>query len=246
MATNLQIGETVYVPAARIGLGQSASSALVQVTVQARNDRTVSVSCAKLANPVQIATSAVHRDAGILLIRIGDLQTEPALLDPLAKSLLHFCRILVPDDMLFFWEIRTKDELQTLWTQYHSIISHVVLVAHGATDGVTFATSGLCSADDLVEPFTAANVNPKSFISLCCKTGHAGFSKIFSQASASICRNLIAPFQSIHGAIASQFTQTFFAYHFLEGQSLAVAFRNAREAVPGASKFRLWRSGDLK
>jgi hypothetical protein len=43
--------------------------------------------------------------------------------------------------------------------------------------------------------------------------------------------------------VASQFTQSYFAYHFLEGESPKVAFRHARDSTPGAVGFRLWRQG---
>lgn len=54
----------------------------------------------------------------------------------------------------------------------------------------------------------APETRPKTFVSLACLTGRAEFAKNFSQNQ--ICRDLIAPFQSVHGAAASQFCQRLF------------------------------------
>lgn len=75
----------------------------------------------------------------------------------------------------------------------------------------------------------------KTFISLCCKTGFKAFGGTYSEAT--ICEYFIAPFHSVHGVVASQFCQSFLAYHLLDGETVGVAFRHAREATPGGGKF---------
>jgi hypothetical protein len=82
------------------------------------------------------------------------------------------------------------------------------------------------------------------FMSLCCNTGRADFAKVFSQSPC--CGALVAPFGALHGAVASQFLQTFFGYHFLEGRTFRVAFKNARRNVPGGATFRIWQNGDFE
>jgi hypothetical protein len=83
-----------------------------------------------------------------------------------------------------------------------------------------------------------------SFLSLCCQTGRAPFAKPFSTHR--ICHEFIAPFQSVHGAIASQFGQSYFAYRVERGETATVAHRHARDATPGGASFRLWRGGRMQ
>src|SRR5262249_54774627 len=87
-----------------------------------------------------------------------------------------------------------------------------------------------------------ANQIRKNFVSLCCKTGYAAFAQTFSGRS-DVCNLITAPFHSVHGAIASQYCQTLFAYHLLEGETFRVAFRHARDSIPGGTVFRLWQHG---
>lgn len=58
--------------------------------------------------------------------------------------------------------------------------------------------------------------------------------------------HFIGPFHSVHGAVASQLAQTSLAFHLIEGESIGVAFKHAREYTPGSTSFRLWTNGKLK
>jgi hypothetical protein len=60
-----------------------------------------------------------------------------------------------------------------------------------------------------------------------------------------VCDSYIGAFHSVHGAIASQFLQSFLIHHLLQGETTTVAFRHARERVSGGTSFRLWREGTL-
>jgi hypothetical protein len=47
---------------------------------------------------VKISTRTAHsRSLGFLVLRVGDLITEATLLDPLAKSVLQYLRLLISD-----------------------------------------------------------------------------------------------------------------------------------------------------
>ena len=74
-----------------------------------------------------------------------------------------------------------------------------------------FGVGGNVNSDDLALHTTVQPPRQWSFLSLCCQTGYAEFAKRFSAAPC--CREIIAPFHSVHGAVASQFAQSFFAYH---------------------------------
>ncbi|MBA3973801.1 MAG: hypothetical protein C0504_06235 [Candidatus Solibacter sp.] len=246
MAKNLKVGDTVYIPWARLNLELDANaqpSAIARAEIVGQENRTIQLRIRGLPDPVTIATSAVHDNAGIAVIRIGDYSTETTLLDPLAKSVLQYCRLLVNDDSLRMMELRTETELTEFWGKNHGAYRHVVLIGHGGPDGLTFGTN-IVPADRLGSIFSQRGQTKKIFISLCCKTGVAGFGKVFSRSTG--CESIIAPFQSIHGAIASQFCQTLLAYHLLEGRTTKVAFTKAQKLVPGGATFRLWQKGEIQ
>ena len=237
MASGLQIGERVYVPRSRFDLPQEAS-AFYRTAVRGTADRSVMVDLPN-GNTGTIGTAVVRRKIGVMIINIGDLSTEPTLLDPLAKSVLQYFRLLLSDDEVTGIRMRSVAELRTVWQQQHGAYSHLVIVGHGETDGIIFGVDGLVGHDQFAAAFE--NTGPVNLISLCCKTGYAAFAQPLSKLPVFDC--VIAPFHSVHGAVASQFCQTFSAYQLLEGETLAVAFRHARKSVPGGASFRLWRNG---
>ncbi len=241
MVQNLQVGETVYVPRARLGLDANSPNAFHRTTVREVVNRSVRVDMPDGNWSDAVASSVVHRNVGLLICRIGDFQTELALLDPLAKSLLQYFRLLVPDDMVQLCEVRALQEMSQYWGQVHAAYSHVILIGHGRADGVLFGVGGWADAEKLVALLSEPNPTPKTIVSLCCQTGYADFSKSFSEAD--VCHALVSPFHSVHGAIASQFCQSFFAHHLLVGETPRIAFRHAREATPGSTRFRIWENG---
>src|SRR5689334_19398851 len=88
MAQNLQIGDQVFISRNRLGLDPNSPSAFYKTTVREVVDRSVKVDLPGGELSEIIGTSAVHRNIGVLIFRIGDYQTELSLLDPLAKSVL--------------------------------------------------------------------------------------------------------------------------------------------------------------
>lgn len=73
---------------------------------------------------------------------LGDLSTEETLLDPLAKSVLQYCRLLVPDDQVKAYKIRSLKELTSIWGKEHALYSHVIFVGHGSCKGFCFSNDG--------------------------------------------------------------------------------------------------------
>jgi len=244
MARNLRVDQEVFVPWARLGVAQAGPSALTRATVAAVQGRRVVLNLPGGGRSRPIGASLVHEtDAAILLMRIGDFATESTLLDPLAKSLLQYLRLLLPDDAVRVLELRSVAELTRSWVDNAPAHTHVVLVGHGTQRSITFGVDGAVLAEALAQHLVVNPARSWSFLSLCCQTGYAEFSRTFSRSG--VCREIIAPFHSVHGAIASQFAQSYFGFHFVQGETPAVAFRHARDATPGAVSFRLWRNGDL-
>jgi hypothetical protein len=243
VARSLAEGETVYVPRARLGLSVDAVSAFYRGTIVEKNDRSVRLGLPGAATSRWVPSSAIYRNIGVCVYRIGDFETETALLDPLTKSVHQYLRLLLPDDSLVVRYLRSRKELERFWSTENGAYSHVVLIAHGRRDGIRFGLGGWTSGADLAHFFGTAECAPKNFISLCCDTGHSDFARGFSLAP--VCASLLAPEDRIHGAIASQYCQTFLAFHLLHGETIRIAHRHARSSVPGGAIFNQWHGGAL-
>ena len=244
MATNLQIGETVYVPCSRVEGLSSTGVALYRTQVNQVDGKKVKVAITGGGESGWIGASLLHRDVGILIINVGDFETEHTLLDPLAKSVGQFCRLLVPDDQIRAIRVRSSDELVKFWQREQNAYSHVIWIGHGRENGIKFAVDGWKTSEDLSQLLRVHGAPKKTYISLCCKTGYKTYGGSMSKAA--ICRQFIGPFHSVEGAVASQFCQTFLTSHLLNGKTVGVAFNHARSYVPGSSSFRLWNGGKLK
>ena len=119
----------------------------------------------------------------------------------------------------------------------------MVIVGHGSPEGIKFSVDEWVKSDVLDAALKVRGAPKIVFVSLCCQTGcKAAGGKLSEMA---ICSHFIAPFHSVHGAVASQFAQTFLAFHLLVGESAGVAFRHARKYTPGSTSFRLWEKGKL-
>lgn len=243
MAKNLKPNDKVYVPCARLDLADRPF-ALYETEVVQLADRSVVVRLPNGGNSAHIGASLVHKNLGLAIVRIGDFATELTLLDPLAKSMLQYCRLLVTDSAVALVEARSIAELTRWWNGNQAAYSHVLIVGHGRPDGVRFAVDDWVSAATLGGSLSCKATQSKVVLSLCCQTGYASFGQAMSRTT--MCNAFLGPFNAVHGAIGSQFCQTFLAHQLLEGQTTAVAFRNARRSTPGSASFRLWQQGRMK
>ncbi len=243
MANALKIGDTVYVPCSALPELLEHDTALYKTKVVSLVKKSITIKLPDGTESAKIGSSRVHRDVGLLLIEIGDFLTEASTLDPLAKSVLQFCRLLVPDDQVRQVKVRSKAELQQFWEKNEGAYSHVILVGHGDKELLAFAVDGDVKVPDVAATFKKRKARPKLFISLACKTGFQSFGGELSKEA--ICKDFIGPFHSVHSAVASQFCQTFLTSHFLDGKSTKVAFNHARDCVPGGVSFRLWHKGTM-
>lgn len=244
MAKNLKVDEVVYAPLNRLGLDRTGISAFLHTKVLAVNNRTATVDLLDHGATADIATSALHRNVGVCIFAVGDIHTETSLIEPLRKSVLQYCRLLLPQPSLLLSSLRSMAEMRTFWHRDHALCSHVVLIGHGGDDGLHFAVDGLVAPATVGALFAEAGATPKQFLSLCCETGKAGFAKPFSNASH--CETFIGPYHSVHGAIASQFLQTYFGHNLLDGKTTKVAYNKAQDDIPSGVKFRYWERGALK
>lgn len=238
-------GDSVCVPATMIPqLGDGWPSAMYRSCVVRVVNRSVTVSLPDGSESDQLAVSKIQTDASVLICRIGDYVSETKLLDPLAKSVLQFTRLLLPDDMARLYEIRTLEEFSAVWGKHHGLFKYLILIAHGDTNCIKFAHPGKVSALDFRRVLEVPQVTAKTVISLCCKTGYKDFGKILSESPA--CEQVIAPLDSVHGASASQFCQTLLAHHFLDAATVWVSYKWAASATSLGSHFRFWKNGGLE
>lgn len=244
MAKKLEVDETVYVPCSRVADLRSTGVALYRTKVVEVEPSRVRIRLRNGSPSDWIGSAIVHRDVGILIFNIGDFETEHSLLDPLAISVKQFCRLLVPDDQIHSIRFRSLVELGIFWRKNQAAYTHVIWIGHGKESALKFGVDGWVDANRLAQELDVEGANSKTFISLCCKTGYKNFGSALSKTR--ICGTFLGPFQSVEGAVASQFCQTFLAGHLLDGKTIGVAFRHARNSVPGSTSFRRWISGDLK
>lgn len=244
MAQNLQANEQVFVPTSLLPNPAAYGTGLIVRKVIATQNRSATLDLGNGVNSPPIATSKLHRNLGILIIRIGDLESESVLLDPLAKSILHFARLFMDDSFVHFMQVRSVAELEAWLPINAARFSHAVIIGHCDSQGLKFGVGGITTPGQLRQILGPQPAHRLTFVSLACESGRSSFAKEFSLHP--FCEALIAPFHTVHGVVASQYCQSFFAHLLLLGESLAVAHRHAREHTPGSTSFRLWQAGALR
>lgn len=231
-------GETVWVPTNRIP-GNHAY-ALAERTVLDVEDRSILVDD-RDGGTVKISTTIVHsRSLGFLVLRVGDLSTEMTLLDPLAKSVLQYLRLLIPDHALKMLHVRTENEVRAFMQSDGAAFSHVVVIGHGTPRSLS--AMGVQLSGQVVGSMLDVG-DAKIVISLACSTGQEPFARPLSR-SASV-REFVAPVREAHGAAASLFLQTTLHTHLLMGHTFRTAVRIANTSLEG-TQFRHWRDSDLQ
>lgn len=244
MASNIQIGDEVYVCRSRLPTVNDQTKAFYKTQVVGRQDRSVSVRLPDGTNSSFVSTKFVHHRVGVAVLAFGDFASEGTLLDPLAKTVLQYCRLLFgDDDYVRFIKLRTAAELNLVCDQRQlSPYDHIIILGHGAKGGSLCGALGNIPAEALRTTFEQHNPLPWDFSFLCCYLGRNAFAQTFSASPA--CKSLVAPFNAVHGAVSAQFVQTYLIKLLLEGETTAVAHRHASASTPPKSQFRLWRNGD--
>jgi hypothetical protein len=243
MANNIQIGDQVYVCRSRLPTVNDQTKAFYKSEVTGRQDRSVSVRLPDGTNSDFVSTKFVRHRVGVAVIAFGDFDSENTLLDPLAKTVLQYCRLLFgDDDYVRFIKLRTDAELHLVCNKRQlTPFEHIVILGHGAKEGALCGATGDIPVARLREIFEQHGPSPWDFAFLCCYLGRNAFARSFSESPA--CRSLVAPFNAVHGAVSAQFAQTYLIKLLLEGETTAVAHRHASESTPPGSQFRLWRNG---
>ncbi len=243
MASNINIGDTVYVCRSRLEAVNDQTKAFYRSQVVSQEGRKRSVRLPDGEESDFVSTKFMHHRVGVAIIAFGDFDSESTLLDPLAKTVLQYCRLLFGDDSYVrFMKIRTEAELNFVCLQHMlDPYEHIVVLGHGTREAELCSAIGDISVDRLVQIFEQNNPAPWDFAFLCCYLGRNSFSRPFSASA--ICKSLVAPFTAVHGGVSAQFVQTYLIKLLLEGESTVDAHRHASASTPTGSKFRLWRNG---
>jgi hypothetical protein len=246
MANNLAVGESVYVPTARIPNLPDSGKAFYRNTIVDREDRSIKINLPNQQTSEWISTRYAHRHIGICVIEVGDYDTEATLLDPLSKSVLQNCRIMLgDDDLVRFWKVRSIKEIHQIWQGGTPLsFDQVIIIGHGVGGQSVLAGRNHRAADQLLSCFQGHGDRRWKFVLSCCELGRASFAKGFSKDS--VVEHVIAPFHSVHGAVAAQFIQTYLVRNLISAETPQVAFKGAATSVPGNTSFRFWRRGVLK
>jgi hypothetical protein len=244
MSQKFNKNDTVFVPSSKFKQLEEYPNALYQTAVVDTNKKSIKVNLPNGVVSNFVGSSIAHSNTGIIIITIGDMETELTLLEPLKKTVLQFSRLLLDDSFILSLSCRSVEELKILWTKYYCSYSYLILIGHGSKNSLNFAVNQSVKANELIKIIESTSCSAKHIISLCCNTGYKEFASTFSNSK--MCLDFMAPFQSIHGAEASQFIQTFLVSHLLEGKSTSVAFKQANDMFASKKKFRLWVNGKLK
>ena len=244
MANGIIVGDQVYVPRSKIGLEQNGYSSFYRSTVVAREHGKVQVALPSGMTSDWFSVAFAKKKIKAIVIAIGDYKSELLLIDPLYHTILYHLRLLLSHDEAIGIKVRSLPELVKFWKNEQGEISHVIFVGHGRNNAVFFGVDEWVSALTLSTELKIWGAPKKHFLFLCCQTGKANFSKSFSKTA--ICEDIVAPYHSVHGAVASQFTQTYFLGMYLRGYTSKVAYNKAKEAIVDKTSFKFWDNGNLK
>lgn len=235
------INDRVHVPSLKAGLTADYPYSMASVTVCEVTDRHVRVKLPNGNISEAISQSLLRKRLGLLIIQIGDFESEATLLAPLRKSILQFARLLLNDDYIRTYSVRSAQEFRYVWEKEHPVTSHIILVGHGDATSIKFGPTAQVNAADFIGLLSTDGgvVEAKQIISLCCKTGSKSFGGNVS-GTPNI-EAFIGPSSALHGANASQFCQSYLTYLFLHGYKSSTAYEYARATNPGASDFTFWR-----
>jgi hypothetical protein len=231
--------ELVWVPATKLSGEEKFALVKKKVLRVKKGGRSIFIDDGD-SEEVEISTRLAHKvDLGILLLRVGDLDSEMSLLDPLSKSILQFLRLLVEEDLVRLLEVRTAKEIEEFMKSDGTSYTHVILVGHGKSNAVKLAFGEWLEVDDFAEMMSTDGID-RTIISLACQTGKVTFGRSMSGHDG--IKEYVAPKAEVHGASASLFVQQLLSLHFLEGREFETAARNASSRVPGGG-FVHWRNG---
>jgi hypothetical protein len=222
--------------------------------------RTWNVQVHGVDETLQISSRRLRRHVKVLILRLGDWETEQTALNPLAQSLKAQLSLLLPPNAVDVEYIRTLDELAGALRVHGGGLGpsgrrqaepwgFALLVGHGRAGqqaairfGHNWHTAGQMAAAVRRLGPGRRSFSDARFISLCCETGDESFAKAFSAA---LTTTWLGPAGVLHAFEAAGFVQRLFFEHFLVPRLWTPAFTETRSATSTFStSFRCWMNGD--
>lgn len=215
---------------------------------------------AGIQRSVPVSSRRFRRHAKILILRIGDWETEQPTLNPLAASLKAQLSLLLPPSDVDVEYIRTLEELGGALRVHGGGLTpsgrrqaspwgYAVLVGHGrsgTSPAIRFGNSWH-APKKIARSISGLGPGRRTFaearfISLCCETGDQAFAQAFSDE---LNTTWVGPGRTVHSFEAAGFVQRLFFESFLAGRTWSDAFRCSRAATTSFStSFRCWLDGE--
>jgi hypothetical protein len=260
---NLKKDQLVYVPAKSVKIDPlEYPSAMVSCKVSEvkRNNVVLYDIPTKKHDLETVKSGILRRKLGILILRVGDYNSEDSLLDPLFNAVCSISSLLLTSDSIFALKIRTFKELQYYWIKYNASISHIVIIGHGYKDqGLVFGNKPdsqclidynknsrnpknesdfleIVSADQVINTLQLNNGSNQGvdIISLSCFTGMRSFGKKIGGAP--FCSFFAGARKAVNPMDAIYFYNEFVTEYFLNGAKVKDAFEKANVK----SEFAMW------
>jgi hypothetical protein len=241
----LEKNTRVHVPAKSVGLGDDYPSAMVECNfVRMSGYRSVVDDVPNTHGERQLDRRLVTRKLGILILQLGDFDTEDYLLEPSFRALSHISSLVLLPEYVWARRVRSLEEMETFWERSIGVVSHLVLVGHGGKASLTFGRKSV-GVDEFCSVLGRDSVDGEAplVISLCCKSGSGLFGKEVSGNPT--CRAFIGPSGAIHAANSALFYQSFLSHSLVDGRTIEKAYQLARVFTPGVTEFNMWQKTKL-
>jgi len=167
------------------------------------------------------------------------VETASSALHASLKSLFAACNIPVD-----FERIRTSIELSEFMKAYRANYSHIILIGHGAPNGISFLDRAAPLAGAELSGFLGSDMHdtPIQILSLCCHSGCESISRALS--SAANVTEVLAPAKEFDIRWAVHFVISYFLNLYINGMSVEDAVAKSSDAAH--TTMCIWRNGKLQ
>lgn len=195
--------------------------------------------------PATFSQSDLLDRPGFLVVHLGSIEkdytveTAASALYNSLQSLFAGCDIPVD-----FERIRTTVELSEYMKQYRENYSHLILVGHGSTAGISFLDKPNPIAGGELAGCLGSDASEKrlQIVSLCCHSGCANLARALSAAPN--ITEVLAPNDTFDMRWAIHFVTGYFLYMYINNFDVDQAVRNAAR-ISGNAPMCIWRNAEL-
>jgi len=237
-SADFNCGDQVCVPCNAVEYQEECPEGILHGEIVDIQGDSFSMSCGgKTIDNIPITN--IRNDSTILIITLGDFKSEFSMLDPIAKSILHFGKLLHRDDCIRYFKIRSIVALKDIFKQHIKTHDIIVFNGHGTEEAIEYGldASQVLNAAKVIELIPEDYGKKKIIVSLSCKTGSTAFGKAISESD--FCKGFVGPSENLQGAIAAQYCQTFLFNYLFSANEIDKSHDLAIQAIPGADIMKL-------